>query len=640
MSPRTAPKVLSAPRLITLVSSIVVALCAGTNYVFSAYAPQLAARLRISHTKLNVIGLAGNIGVYSTGPFWGRIVDRRGPRILLACGFAFLLAGYSGMRYFYNSPDDGKASAEKLSHLDFASLTLCAFLTGAGGNGGLTAAVNASAKSFPDAMRASATGFVISGFGLSAFFFSGLARILYPDDTSSFLLLLALGTSFPMIIGFFLVRPIPLPSEQSHQHPHLQAHEDFGSPIPTSRRLSTSEIPHDGFAHSAGVDVVFGNDSVIFEYTNDSQTTLLATHHHRGHQHVHIHDQHHQHRHPGLLGESEYVHRDHDASMSPARGGRSAVRAHSIEFAVSPPPRDRRYSDLSAVSHNRSRSRGRVIEVMRDIHGKALLRSGDFWLMFTIMSLLIGTGLMYINNVGLIAQALFAKGDPDFDAIQSAKWQSLQVSIISIANCAGRILNGVAADLVKNRLGAPRSYCIVIVAVLFVLSQVLVGLRIEDVNHLWQASSILGLAYGGLFGLFPTITIEWFGLSHFSENWGFVCLSPLLGSNLFSLAFGHNLDSHSPPTNTPGDGEESKMLLRSLRWLRERAGTGLPPGEQCFAGRDCYVSSIYLTIGACSFAALLSAYAAWKDRRRMTIKPADYEEILWEEDDEDEGEEV
>ena len=71
---------------------------------------------------------------------------------LLACGFAFLLAGYSGMRYFYNSPDDGKPSAEKLSHLDFAILTLCSFLTGAGGNGGLTAAVNASAKSFPDEM--------------------------------------------------------------------------------------------------------------------------------------------------------------------------------------------------------------------------------------------------------------------------------------------------------------------------------------------------------------------------------------------------------------------------------------------------------------------------------------------------------
>lgn len=35
---------------------------------------------------------------------------------------------------------------------------------------------------------------------------------------------------------------------------------------------------------------------------------------------------------------------------------------------------------------------------------------------------------------------------------------------------------------------------------------------IDDVTGLWKASLALGLAYGGLFGLFPTIAIEWFGL--------------------------------------------------------------------------------------------------------------------------------
>lgn len=61
--------------------------------------------------------------------------------------------------------------------------------------------------------RASTTGLVISGFGLSAFFFSTVSHF-FPGDTSSFLLLLALGTSAPMIIGFFFVRPIPLPQEK------------------------------------------------------------------------------------------------------------------------------------------------------------------------------------------------------------------------------------------------------------------------------------------------------------------------------------------------------------------------------------------------------------------------------------------
>jgi hypothetical protein len=58
-------------------------------------------------------------------------------------------------------------------------------------------------------------GIVISGFGLSAFIFSNLSSLLFPGNTSEFLLTLALGTSIPMVIGFFLVRPIPLPSHDS-----------------------------------------------------------------------------------------------------------------------------------------------------------------------------------------------------------------------------------------------------------------------------------------------------------------------------------------------------------------------------------------------------------------------------------------
>ena len=52
----------------------------------------------------------------------------------------------------------------------------------------------------------------MSGFGLSAFFFSSISHILFPGNTSDFLLVLGLGTSVPMIFGFFFVRRIPLPS--------------------------------------------------------------------------------------------------------------------------------------------------------------------------------------------------------------------------------------------------------------------------------------------------------------------------------------------------------------------------------------------------------------------------------------------
>lgn len=88
------------------------------------------------------------VGVYSTGPIWGRIVDSRGPRILLAGAFLSLLIGYSGIRYLYNSglPPD----VSTLSILSFCVLVASSYLTGSGGNAGLISAVNSTAKTFPD----------------------------------------------------------------------------------------------------------------------------------------------------------------------------------------------------------------------------------------------------------------------------------------------------------------------------------------------------------------------------------------------------------------------------------------------------------------------------------------------------------
>jgi hypothetical protein len=47
-----------------------------------------------------------------------------------------------------------------------------------------------------------------------------------------------------------------------------------------------------------------------------------------------------------------------------------------------------------------------------------------------------------INNVGAIAQALFAKGNPNYDEVVASRWQATQVSAISITNFMGRIAIG------------------------------------------------------------------------------------------------------------------------------------------------------------------------------------------------------
>jgi hypothetical protein len=52
------------------------------------------------------------------------------------------------------------------------------------------------------------------------------------------------------------------------------------------------------------------------------------------------------------------------------------------------------------------------------------------------------------------------------------------------------------------------------VSAAFVISQLLI-LSVDQIGHLWIASAALGGAYGAMFGLFPTVTIDWFGLCEF-----------------------------------------------------------------------------------------------------------------------------
>ena len=130
-----------------------------------AYAPQLGTRLHLNHTILNLIGLMqsctyhlsscssfeltfpkSTVGTSTSGPYWGYIVDARGPRILLACAFFLLFTAYSGTRYIF----DIGSQVDKAPTGIVILLIVFAYMIGAGGHAGLTSGINATAKTFPD----------------------------------------------------------------------------------------------------------------------------------------------------------------------------------------------------------------------------------------------------------------------------------------------------------------------------------------------------------------------------------------------------------------------------------------------------------------------------------------------------------
>jgi hypothetical protein len=97
----------------------------------------------------------------------------------------------------------------------------------------------------------------------------------------------------------------------------------------------------------------------------------------------------------------------------------------------------------------------------------------------------------------------------------------------------------------------------------------------------------------------------------------------VFAGNLFSLAFGRNLDAHSRPLE-----DVAEQL-----WRRG----GLPSvdsGRQCLEGRLCYVDSVKLTIVACIVGFMLSVVGAIQDRRKREQMVPRREVVVWDADEE------
>ncbi|TIA88886.1 hypothetical protein E3P89_03091 [Wallemia ichthyophaga] len=450
-------------RCITLAFCFITALGAGTNYVFSAYGEQLAKVLDLNHTQISLIASCGNAGVYFSAPAWGHVIDRLPLRIPLLISSVFLFTGYFGIHAFYTGHVQSDSAVVYVSLLSIAA--------GMGGSGSLLSSLNATTRSFSKNFRATASGIVLSGFGLSAFFYSFISHEAFPGNVDGFLLTLAFGTSISVLLGAFFIKIVPPESEKMSTQ-----YDDEGQPL---------------FEESSLQDDIL---------TSQSPITVIKT--------------------------------------------------------------------------------------------------VDFWLLFSIIALLAGTGLMWINNVGAVVQALFAYHHPHYDSVVVEQAQARQVSLLSLMNCAGRILIGLSSDFMYKKYKLDRAWWAAIISALFFISQI-VAQSIQLPVHLSWATALIGLSYGSLFAIGPVLTLEMFGLHYFSSNWGVMSLAPAIAGPILNLVFGAIYDHHAP---TEGD---------VLRYSALEGVLNMPAtASTCLEGRGCYISALHLTTISCILALVLSVYGA------------------------------
>ncbi|CAG8480722.1 8291_t:CDS:2 [Ambispora gerdemannii] len=153
-----------------------------------------------------------------------------------------------------------------------------------------------------------------------------------------------------------------------------------------------------------------------------------------------------------------------------------------------------------------------------NISGSDLLRNSDAQNLFFILLLTGGVGLMYINNVGSILRSLFDTTLMFDDHEKLLKYQNFHVSLISVFSCIGRVSSGFISDLTKQTFNLRRIWFMLSASILLLSGQIIVGFFATHLETLWIGSMLIGLGFGNLLGIAPTIASEWFGLRRFGLN--------------------------------------------------------------------------------------------------------------------------
>jgi MFS family permease len=469
-------------RILSVVAGTLIALACGTNYGFSAWAPSFAERLNLSATEMNIIGNAGNLGMYAMGIPAGLLIDSRGPRWGVLLGCICLACGYFPLHRAYEASGQGYS---------VGLLCFFGFLTGVGSCSAFSASIKTCATNWPR-HRGTATAFPLSGFGLSAFLFTFVSGIAFPDDTAGLLLLLSVGTFCMVFVGMLFLRIIPASSPYEA--------------VPADERPGYKRTDSNPLVRTRS-----GNGRRNSDHSGKDDDGKISS-----------------------FTRPEYL---SNATTENANEASSLVSSPTTSFP----------DDINDRKHHH------LHHHTPDITGFALTKTPKFWQLFIMLGLLCGVGLMSINNIGNVAKALWYHYDDSVSRDFVQKRQLMHVGIISFCSFIGRLTSGIGSDWLIHH-HASRFWTLVSSACIFTAAQV-VGLTLQDPNELFLLSGLTGLAYGALFGVYPALVADAFGPSGMGINWGAMTMAPVISGNVFNLVYGSILDKHSYSNGGDGSGD-------------------------------------------------------------------------------------
>lgn len=198
-----------------------------------------------------------------------------------------------------------------------------------------------------------------------------------------------------------------------------------------------------------------------------------------------------------------------------------------------------------------------------DFTFRQVLIKADFWLLWLVYFLGVGTGVTVLNN---LAQIGYAQGEDD---------TTLLLSLFAFCNFIGRLGGGAVSEYFSRLKTIPRTIWMTFSQVIMAGAFLLFASALS--GTLLVAIALLGICFGVQFAIMIPTASELFGLKHFGVIYNFIQLGNPVGALLFSgLLAGYVYDA-----------EATKQ------------------GVSTCVGASCFKLTFYVLAGLCGLGALL-----------------------------------
>ncbi|CCF56791.1 hypothetical protein KAFR_0B04950 [Kazachstania africana CBS 2517] len=536
--------------------SNMVALGAGTPYLYSFYAPQLLARCNIPISKSSNVAFSLNIGMSCLGLLAGVITDTS-PQLSCCVGSISTFTAYSLLSLCYY---------KRMSSVFLISVALT--LVGFGSVCGFYSAVKVCTTNFPE-NRGTVSAFPVALFALAGLLYSSICEKIFGDNISQVFVFLLFTCSSMIAVGTFTLKIFWQTNGKLTANDPEDQNSDSLTLVNTGVERYYNRIPNNN------VEINVDDDSSTLNTPMKYNLASLGSRSHsRGNSETMSTKGFSSPRkimssataNPSIIPAVANSLTNNNYLSTPAENAEgyylldknlddkdSVNKGHFLSSQNGQNINDYNLSDKNDV-FNEERTINRREKITRIL---SILKQPKFISYYIIIATLQGIGQMYIYSVGFFVQIQVKSPPTDQLHINGKGLQALQVSIISISSFLGRLSSGPMSDLLVRKFRSQRLWNIVASASLtmYACTKMLQVYSVPEtdgsklhmmanVNNLSFCSVIFGYAFGVMFGTFPSIIADSFGTEEYSTIWSLCTTGGLFTVKFFTSVLASDIGSH------------------------------------------------------------------------------------------------